>query len=211
MINQPSDRAAWKLNAKLSTISNQIGLAGIYLPFVAVLALAADKPIAQLGRRLGLDNGFISNFSILRTQYNFMVSKGFAAHLTTSDFWIFEAFIWIACITAVARILTGLCSPDVLSSHYQRLKREEREGKSTLKFLISLFLVGLVGVFLSLNFDWAYNSGQARFLMQCAPSALICAQVLLFCGSVFFLTSGLMCLVSLVFARKPRALGDVSF
>jgi|SRR6185437_7337791 len=196
------DEGGWIPNTKLSLISKYISRVGLCLPFVAVLVLAFAKPLSRLAISFGCDETFVSNLSALRAQYDFLVSKGLASGVGVCDFWLFEAFIWVASITGGARVLTGICSRDTLRSFREKLEIVERKGGSARGLLIFLLLGGLFGIFLSLHFEFVYHSDQMRFLMKYAPNVFICVQAFLFCMSACFIAEGLLFLSWLLFMRK---------
>jgi hypothetical protein len=194
----------WIPTTKLSLISKYISRVGLCLPFVAVLVLAFAKPLSRLAISFGCDETFVSNLSVLRAQYDFLVSKGLASGVAVCDFWVFEGFIWIASITAVARVLTGICR-ETLRSEREKLEIVERKGRSAYGLLNFLLLGGLLGILFSLHFEFVYHSDQMRFLMKYAPNAFICVQVFLFCTGVSFVAEGLLFLGWLLFMRKRSA------
>jgi hypothetical protein len=179
-------------NLALSKFSDRASRIGLYLPFAAVMAFALLGIYSRLFH--GFDSGEVSvpSLSILQSQRAYLVSQGLVQGLNV-DFIMFEAFIWIASIVGLVRLLTGLSSAQVLDSSRVKVETYEKQRLSPARFLIFTVLLP-VGILGSLNFAFASHSVQVHSLMEYSPRTFLCLSTFIFCGSVSFLVQCLLIL-----------------
>lgn len=201
MLDQGNEANLSRRSDRLYRTSNCIARVVTYMPFLALLTLAFGKQYSALVAWLGFDGPSSPIFPFLRTQRDFLISKGAAVGLD-ADFQLFELFIWASSAVGLLRVLTGLCSMPVLESFRGKLDRWKMMGRSNPGF-IGVFLVGgPFALFWATHFDLAYTSDVMRSILAYSPEGFLSVQVFAFCGGVFFSSEGFLFLVWLLLFRN---------
>lgn len=152
-MNWPSNSPA------LSTFSNRTFRVARFLPFAAVIAFALLSIYSRIFHGPGLASEEISvhSLSILKNQRTYLISQSLVQGLSV-DFIIFEAFIWIASIVALLRLLTGLFSAQALGSYRAKAEAYGKQRRSPAGLLFGLFVLGPSAILGSLHFEYASHS-----------------------------------------------------
>jgi hypothetical protein len=184
---------------RISAVSNYISCLGTYLPFIVVVAFVFDKPLFWLMSVIGIDETKVSNFSFLRNQHDFLISKNLAGGPGNYDFRIFEGFIWLASALSILRVLTGIISPTVLKSFKDKYAGMKERGLSIKGAILSLLFLGPFGIYLSTHFEMAFSSDQLRLIVTHWPKVFVCSAAFGFCAAAIFSAEGVLFLAWLIF------------
>jgi hypothetical protein len=182
----------------LSVFSDRMLRIGMYLPFAAFLVFLLLSVYSQLFHGFSFAEISTPSLSIFQNQRAFMIGHGWVRGLNV-DFVVLEAFIVIASTVGLIRLLTGFFSVRVLDSYRAKFEIYEKQGRSPVSILVFVFLVAPVGVFGSLNFEFASHSDQMRALMEYSPRSFLCLMTIVFCGGAMLIVEGLLLLTWGVF------------
>jgi hypothetical protein len=185
----------------LSIFSDRMLRIGSYLPFAVVIAFALLSVYSQAFHGFASSEVSVPSLSALQNQRTFLINKGLVRGLNV-DFIIFEAFIWLASIVGLLRLLTGLFSAQVLNSCRGKLEAYGKQGRSPAGF-IAFFSLGVpFAIVGSLNFEFASHSNQVLSIIEYSPRSFLCLATFIFCGCVIFLVEGLLLFTWVIFLSE---------